>query len=86
MYLNYCYRDWYDYLYTLGYLITTYVSFTIIGSSVHSLTSLCSVIVSDRIIDSLDQISLSYSNTLLSLQLIYNIIFILIVIIVINRY
>ena len=41
--------------------------FTIIGSCVHSLTScLCYVSVSDRIIDGIDNIALSYGNTLLS--------------------
>ena len=61
MYLYYCYRDWYDYLYTNGYLITylklqTLFFYTIIGSSVQALTSLWHVSVSDRIIDCIDKI------------------------------
>ena len=56
MYLYYCYRDWYDYLYTIGFLVTfkiTDVGFTIIGSLT---SSLCSVSVSYRIIDGIDSI------------------------------
>ena len=73
MYLYYCYRDRMTiYIYnwiSFNIFKTTYVGFTIIESSVHSLTSsLCSVSVSDRIIDGIDKIALAYGNTLLSID------------------
>ena len=73
MYLYYCYRDRYDYLYTTGFFVTYLklhtLVFTTIGSFLHSLTYLlCSVSVSDRMLDGIDNISLEYGNTLLSID------------------